>query len=154
MRVNNFMPQTLIQNLAHLSSFATMLAEKIHYGDVIFLYGDLGTGKTTFTRELLRAMGHEGAVKSPTYTLVESYQLPGGRVHHFDFYRVSDGEEIAYLGLGDYFDAQSLCLVEWPQVAMDWLPKPTWIFKLSGREDPEQRMIDWQHVDSEHELLM
>jgi tRNA threonylcarbamoyladenosine biosynthesis protein TsaE len=116
---------------------AAQLAERVKGGAILFLYGELGVGKTTFTRGLLHHLGHHAKVKSPTYALVEPYEIEGQLIFHFDFYRVQDANELKELGIHEYFSASSICIVEWPQNALTQLPTPDVIcyfdFAVQGR---------------------
>jgi len=100
------------------------LARAIEPGLVIYLQGDLGAGKTTLVRGILRGLGYPGKVKSPTYTLVELYSFSKLSLYHFDFYRFADPREWVDAGFRDYFNPESVCLVEWPEKAGDSLPAP------------------------------
>lgn len=111
-------------------------------GGRIFLSGDLGAGKTTLTRGLVRGYGIEGAVKSPTYTLVEPYEQPGCNLYHFDLFRLADPEEVEFLGVGDYFDEANLCVIEWAEKGKGYLPAPD--LEISLSHEGVGRLIHWQ----------
>lgn len=107
----------------------------------IWLEGDLGSGKTTLVRGILRALGHAGTVKSPTYTLIEPYTVSKITLYHFDFYRLTTPEEFLEAGLDEYFSSGNVCLVEWPRQAFPYLPPPDLVITLTHRDDGRQCRI-------------
>ncbi len=118
--------------------WAMKLAKQLHAPLVLSFSGDIGAGKTTIIRAMLRALGIQCAIKSPTFSLVESYSCEGFSVHHFDLYRIHHEEELEYIGFRDFFSEQSICCIEWADHAGQLLPKVDIRFKLkmkgTGRE--------------------
>ncbi|MCR6701959.1 MAG: tRNA (adenosine(37)-N6)-threonylcarbamoyltransferase complex ATPase subunit type 1 TsaE [Dokdonella sp.] len=115
---------------AGLTALAAALAPALREGGVVHLRGDLGAGKTTFARALLRALGVGQRVKSPTYSLIESYQVAERALHHLDLYRIADPGELEWLGLPDLADPAALLLIEWPERGGAALPPPDLIVRL------------------------
>lgn len=126
---------------AATEAFGRILANAIKTKGLVTLSGELGAGKTTLCRGLIRACGHQGAVKSPTYTIVEPYDFGSRRIIHFDFYRLEDPEELEYLGFRDYFDDNTLCLIEWPEKGEKHLPQED--LHISLQSDNSGRRLSW-----------
>ncbi len=131
----------LLADEAATASLAATLAGCLGPGFVLYLSGDLGAGKTAFTRALLRVLGHTGRVRSPTFTLAETYNLSSFDLYHFDFYRFSSNEEWLDLGFDEYLGGSGAAVVEWPELGGDALPVPDLWLRLSvpaeTRGDPD-----------------
>lgn len=122
-------------------NLAKRIAQNFQQG-IVYLIGDLGAGKTTLTRYLLQHMGHQGSVKSPTYTLVEPYSIAGKDIFHFDLYRLNDPYELELMGIRDYLDTpNALFLFEWPSKGGDEIPQADLIINITKSEDELTRFV-------------
>ncbi|MGW8246970.1 MAG: tRNA (adenosine(37)-N6)-threonylcarbamoyltransferase complex ATPase subunit type 1 TsaE [Acidiferrobacterales bacterium] len=114
--------QYQVPNERRMEQFGACLSPLIGHHVLLTLQGELGAGKTTLVRGLLRGAGYSGPVKSPTFSLVEPYEIGSSKVFHFDLYRLQDPEELEYIGIRDYLATPALCVIEWPEKAGDFLP--------------------------------
>ena len=129
LRGNDSWVKTLPDEAATLA-LGSQIARILRAGMTVYLEGDLGAGKTTLVRGVLRALGYNGRVKSPTYTLTEIYSLPGFELYHFDLYRMHDPREWLDAGFREVADGQTVSLIEWPEKAAGLLPPPDWRVQL------------------------
>ena len=126
------------------------MGRALNTGCVVFLVGELGAGKTTFTRGALRALGHAGSVKSPTYTLCEPYDLADeAQLCHLDLYRLSNPEELEFLGIRDYVASGAILLIEWPSKGEGWLPAPDLQVALQATDTGRQLEISALTADGQ-----
>lgn len=135
----------LIHSEEELLKEAALFATRLKPGDVVFLEGELGAGKTTFSRGVLRALGFEGRMKSPTFTLLETYEMPALSVHHYDLYRLTDPEELEYLGFRDQLASHAIFLIEWPSKGAEQSVSPTMRVKIQHRGG-EMRELDIEYL--------
>ena len=119
-----------MKNEQETEALGRKIAGTLHPGLVIHLTGELGAGKTALVRSMLRALGFSGKVKSPTYALVELYTISRLNLYHFDLYRFDDPTEWLDSGFREYFNPESVCLVEWPEKGGEYLPKPDMVITL------------------------
>ncbi len=117
------------------------LGVSLQAGSVVFLRGDLGAGKTTLARGILRGLGFTDDVTSPSFTLVEPYENDAVSVFHFDLYRVEDVQELENIGFRDFFDGRNICVIEWPEKAHNALPQPTLSVKISRASTNENAQV-------------
>ena len=129
--------QFTVQHEQQTQQFAEQFAKLVSAPLWVELLGGLGAGKTTLTRYLLRALGHQGSVKSPTYTLVEPYQLASAIFYHFDLYRLGEAEELEYLGIRDYLQEDVIGFIEWPSKGKGFLPETD--LSIAIKMDAEKR---------------
>lgn len=127
--------QIVLANVNDTIALGKQLAKRLNPGQLIFLQGDLGAGKTTLTRGILRGLGYEGNVKSPTFTLIEPYQFSDFNLYHVDLYRLEDAAELEALGFYDYINEESICLIEWAEKAKDYLPPANQIITINISDD-------------------
>jgi tRNA threonylcarbamoyladenosine biosynthesis protein TsaE len=134
--------QFFLENALETESIAEVLGQYVVAPATIYLEGQLGAGKTTFVKGFLRGSGYEGLVKSPTYTLVESYPTALSTILHADLYRIEDPRELELIGFRDYFNEQTIALIEWASRAKSILPKPTLLCTLKVAEEGEGRILE------------
>jgi len=127
------------------------LAESSKGKGIIYIEGELGAGKTTLCRGILRGLGYTGAVKSPTFTLVEPYELGDLRIFHIDLYRLSNPKELEFVGIDDYFSIGGLCLVEWPEKGAGYLPADDLWIRLEVADTGRQ--LTWRSNSSRGKKL-
>ena len=131
-------------------SAGAKIGRALNTGCVVFLVGELGAGKTTFTRGALRALGHAGSVKSPTYTLCEPYDLADeAQLCHLDLYRLSNPEELEFLGIRDYVASGAILFIEWPSKGEGWLPAPDLQVALQATDTGRQLEISALTADGQ-----
>jgi len=134
-----------ISDAAQMLAYGNGLGASLTAGMIVFLEGPLGAGKTTLVRGVLCGMGYHGAVRSPTYTLVESYETERFPVHHFDLYRLGHPEELEDMGIRDYVGSEALCLIEWPERGAGILPEADLQVSISYRDSGRQVSLISHH---------
>ena len=130
-----------VEGEAAMLAYGAALAHRLAPGSLVTLAGELGAGKTTLARGILRGLGFGGSVKSPTYPIVEPYEFAGVRVYHFDFYRIRDARELDFIGFDELLAERAIALVEWPERAQGRLPRAD--VELRIRTQDAGRIVEW-----------
>lgn len=149
---------TLVYSLADTQATIALgtkianIVKQLQQGVTVYLNGDLGAGKTTLTRGFVQGMGHQGNVKSPTYTLVEPYELPPWKIYHFDLYRLADPEELEFMGIRDYFNSQCCAFIEWPEKGQGIIAQADIEINLSY--DGEQRRVELLSKNEQGKIML
>ncbi len=130
-----------IEGEAHSQFFAEQLARVLLPGTVLTLQGDLGAGKTTLSRFIVHALGEQGPVTSPTYTIVEPHQIDDKLIYHFDLYRLENESELEELGFDEYFEEAFLNIIEWPERAGDSLPPVDLALEINFAKEDDHRLF-------------
>jgi len=136
------MMQFILNTAEETEAFGAKLFQILPEKCLVFLLGDLGAGKTTLARGFMRAAGHIGAVKSPTYNIVEEYKIDNRLFFHFDLYRLVDPEELEWIGIADYLQEKSVCFIEWPEKGEGYLSEPDVILSLTTSDNGRKLHID------------
>ena len=137
--------RTVVNGEGAMLALAASMADRLCPGQLIFVQGELGAGKTTFVRGLLSGLGYPGHVKSPTYTIVEPYEFAHIVIYHLDLYRLVTPEELETLGIRDYLDEGGVCIVEWPERGHGVLPSPD--VKIVIQYDANRSIVDQRVVE-------
>ena len=144
--------QFILHNEKETEALGAKLALIVPEKALIFLEGNLGMGKTTFVRGFIKSLGYTGAVKSPTYNIVEEYKIENNLIFHFDLYRLNDPEELEWIGIDDYLHENAISFIEWPEQGVGYLGIPSII--ISFESYSIGRKIDIQGIPEEHEKLL
>ena len=139
--------QVVVKSESELEECGRVLARTLEAGNVVFLQGGIGAGKTTIARGILRGFGYCGIAPSPTYTLMETYELDQVRIVHMDLYRIERSQDLESIGIRDYFDGQAIFLIEWPDQMLAILPEPDLRISLSTALEGRSIQIESKHLD-------
>lgn len=144
-----------LQRAEHaMAGLGKQIAEACNEGAVLYLEGTLGMGKTTLSRAIVQGAGWSGSVKSPTYTLIETYEVDGRTLYHLDLYRLADPEELEFMGLRDMLTQGAIWLIEWPERGRGGLPAADWQVTLSDGTEPKTRAIGFEALTPNGEYCL